>query len=83
MKYAVIVGTKPGCKLSFNGVFKPLMLRKIIRRKTEMLFIPNAEGQGLIEYALILVLVAIVVLIILFVLGPAIGQIFSNVVVSL
>ena len=48
-----------------------------------MLYIPRAEGQGLVEYALILVLVAIVVLIILVVLGPAIGQIFSNVVVSL
>lgn len=38
------------------------------------------EGQGLVEYALILILVAVVVIVILAVLGPAIGNIFSNVV---
>ena len=47
-----------------------------------MLFLPRAEGQGLVEYALILVLVALVVLVILMLLGPAIGNIFSNVVAN-
>jgi pilus assembly protein Flp/PilA len=45
-----------------------------------MLFLPREEGQGLVEYALILVLVAIVVIVILAVLGPTIGNIFSNIV---
>jgi pilus assembly protein Flp/PilA len=45
-----------------------------------MLYLPSEEGQGLVEYALILVLVAVVVIIILALLGPAIGNIFSNVV---
>jgi pilus assembly protein Flp/PilA len=45
-----------------------------------MLFLPREEGQGLVEYALILVLVAIVVIVILALLGPAIGNIFSNIV---
>lgn len=45
-----------------------------------MLFAPKENGQGLVEYALILVLVAVVVIVILALLGPAIGQIFSNVV---
>jgi pilus assembly protein Flp/PilA len=45
-----------------------------------MLFLPREEGQGLVEYALILVLVAIVVIAILLVLGPAIGNVFSAVV---
>jgi len=45
-----------------------------------MLFLPREEGQGLVEYALILVLVAIVVIAILLVLGPAIGNVFSEVV---
>jgi pilus assembly protein Flp/PilA len=40
-------------------------------------------GQGLVEYALILVLVAIVVIVILALLGPAIGNVFSNIVESL
>jgi pilus assembly protein Flp/PilA len=44
-----------------------------------MLFLPREEGQGLVEYALILVLVAIVVIAILLLLGPIIGNVFSNV----
>ncbi|MCE5208125.1 MAG: Flp family type IVb pilin [Chloroflexi bacterium] len=45
-----------------------------------MLFAPNEKGQGLVEYALILVLVAVVVIVVLALLGPPIGNIFSNVV---
>ena len=41
------------------------------------------RGQGLVEYALILVLVAIVVIVILAVLGPEIGNVFSGVVSAL
>ncbi len=41
------------------------------------------EGQGLVEYALILVLVAIVVISILLLLGPVVGNVFSNVVIAL
>jgi len=37
-----------------------------------MLYLPREEGQGLVEYALILVLVAIIVIAILMVLGPQI-----------
>ena len=36
-------------------------------------------GQGLVEYALLLVLVSIVVLVILTLLGPGIGNVFSRV----
>jgi pilus assembly protein Flp/PilA len=46
----------------------------------KMLFLPREEGQGLVEYALILVLVGIVVIVILAILGPSIGNIFSNIV---
>lgn len=49
-----------------------------------MLFRPRSEeGQGLVEYALILVLVAVVVIVILALLGPTIGNIFSNIANSL
>jgi pilus assembly protein Flp/PilA len=44
-----------------------------------VLFLPREEGQGLVEYALILVLVALVVIAILAILGPQIGNIFSRV----
>jgi len=50
------------------------------REVIQMLFLPHEEGQGLVEYALILVLVASVVIVVLALLGPAIGNIFSNVV---
>jgi pilus assembly protein Flp/PilA len=42
-----------------------------------MLFSKREKGQGLVEYALILVLVAIVVIVALLVLGPMIGNTFS------
>jgi pilus assembly protein Flp/PilA len=45
-----------------------------------MLYLPREEGQGLVEYALILVLVAIVVIVILALLGPAIGNVFSTII---
>ncbi len=48
-----------------------------------MLFLPREEGQGLVEYALILVLVAIVVIAILLLLGPVIGNIFSNIIAAI
>lgn len=44
-----------------------------------MLFAPKETGQGLVEYALILALVAIVVFAVLVLLGPIIGNVFSGV----
>lgn len=44
-----------------------------------MLIIKNEAGQGFVEYALIIVMVAIIVIVILALLGPAIGNIFSNI----
>jgi pilus assembly protein Flp/PilA len=43
----------------------------------------HEEGQGLVEYALILVLVAVVVIAILLQLGPAVGNVFSSVIAGL
>lgn len=39
----------------------------------------SEKGQGLVEYALILVLVAIVVIAALMILGPLIGNVFSTI----
>ena len=41
------------------------------------------KGQGLVEYALVLVLVAVVVISILTLLGPQIGNVFSRIVCGL
>ena len=46
-----------------------------------MLF-ANEKGQGLVEYALILVLVSIVVIVVLGLLGTSINGIFSNIVAA-
>ena len=44
-----------------------------------MLYAPKEKGQGLVEYALILVLIAVVVIAILVVLGPIIANVFSDI----
>ena len=48
-----------------------------------MLFSPREKGQGLVEYALILVMVTIVVIVILALLGPSIGRTFSNIITTI
>lgn len=45
-----------------------------------MLYLPREEGQGLVEYALILVLVAVVVIVVLILLGPIVGNVFSDII---
>lgn len=48
------------------------------------LFIHRSQrGQGLVEYALIIALVAIVVFAALLIIGPALGNIFSSINTSL
>jgi pilus assembly protein Flp/PilA len=39
----------------------------------------NQRGQGMVEYALILVLIAVVVIVILTVVGQQVSNVFSNV----
>ncbi|MBP7694535.1 MAG: Flp family type IVb pilin [Anaerolineales bacterium] len=48
-----------------------------------MLTFKDNKGQGLVEYALILVLVAVVVIVVLAILGPTLGNIFSNIIDAL
>jgi pilus assembly protein Flp/PilA len=44
-----------------------------------MLFLPREEGQGLTEYGITIILVAIVIVAILTILGPQIGNMFSRI----
>jgi len=44
-----------------------------------MLFSLQEKGQGLVEYAIILVLVALVVIAVVRLLGPQIGNTFSSI----
>jgi pilus assembly protein Flp/PilA len=41
------------------------------------------NGQGMVEYAFILILVAVIVIVVLRLLGPDIGDLFSQVVPNL
>ena len=47
-----------------------------------MLFISKEKGQGLVEYAIILAFVAIVVISVVRLLGPRIGNTFSGITSS-
>ncbi|MEO7839647.1 MAG: Flp family type IVb pilin [Anaerolineales bacterium] len=44
-----------------------------------MLFISKEKGQGLVEYAIIIAFVALVVISVVRLLGPRIGNTFSNI----
>ncbi len=44
-----------------------------------MFFISKERGQGLVEYAIILAFVALVVISVVRLLGPRIGNTFSNI----
>jgi pilus assembly protein Flp/PilA len=62
----------------------PIAGREILRKgEAAMLFAVRARrrkrGQGLVEYALILVLVAVVVIASMLILGPIIGNAFSTI----
>jgi pilus assembly protein Flp/PilA len=48
-----------------------------------MLFAPYEKGQGLVEYAIILAFVAIVVISVVRLFGPKIGNTFSTIASSL
>jgi pilus assembly protein Flp/PilA len=48
-----------------------------------MLYLPREKGQGLVEYALILVLVAVVVIALLTLLGDTINDVFQSIVDAL
>jgi pilus assembly protein Flp/PilA len=50
---------------------------------TLMLFSPKEKGQGMVEYALIIVLIAIVVIIVLTLLGDQISTVFSQITSAL
>ena len=44
-----------------------------------MLFAPQEKGQGLVEYAIILAFVALVVIVVMRVLGPKLGDTYSTI----
>ena len=55
----------------------------ILRYYLNLLAVKTSKGQGLVEYAIILALVAIVVIAVMRLLGPKIGNTFSTISSSL
>gem|GEM_PF-1832907 len=53
-------------------------LFELIRRQVDRL-IRNERGQGMVEYALILVLIAVVVIAVLIILGNQVQNVFCNI----
>ena len=50
-----------------------------LRRREELLEGSDERGQGMVEYALILVLIAVVVIVILTTVGHRVNNVFSNI----
>ena len=44
---------------------------------------PGEHGQGMLEYGLLIILVAIIVMVLLVVIGSGTGNMFSNVTVNI
>jgi len=65
--------------LVFSTEGGPQTGKILIRKELIMLFAPKEKGQGLVEYAIILALVAIVVIAVMRLLGPKIGNTFSSI----
>ena len=48
-----------------------------------MLYLPEEDGQGLVEYGLVLVLIAFIVAAAVTLLGPAIADMYSTIVAGI
>jgi pilus assembly protein Flp/PilA len=70
------------CNFSFDGIMELAIIRGQYLERGEMRKY-SQNGQGLTEYAMILSLMAVAVIAVLAVMGPAVGNIFSNVVNTL
>lgn len=59
---------------------KPFKMEALLQREAARMF---EHGQGLAEYGMLIVLVAVIVIIILAIFGDAVGNIFSNIIEAL
>jgi Flp pilus assembly pilin Flp len=57
---------------------------RIIRRRKAMIdFLVFRRGQAMLEYAFVIVLIAVIVISVLTAFGSAVGNIFSNIVANI
>jgi len=83
------MGSEVDCKVGIiqfepnlsNNSILMLTFYSLSVKEAEMMisFIPKERGQGLVEYALLLVMITLVVIIVLLLLGPIIGNVFTKI----
>jgi len=57
---------------------KNIIYHPIGKEVKDMLYAPRERGQGLVEYAFLIVLIALVAIGTFLILGPAIGNVFTK-----
>jgi pilus assembly protein Flp/PilA len=75
--------TRDLLKFQAQGLLKECVMPDMPRSALKFGSTPRQSGQGMVEYALILVLVSIVVIVILLTMGQQISNVFSNIVTAL
>ena len=78
MGYALSLGRRNSIGRRPPGDLRAAIAQREHYRMLDRVF-ARQRGQGLVEYALIIALVSIVVVGILILIGPAIGNVFSNI----
>ena len=64
---------------ALNRIYNKNIIHHIIGKEVkDMLYAPRERGQGLVEYAFLLVLIALVAIGTFLILGPAIGNVFTK-----
>lgn len=64
-----------------NVLYFSIMMKPYFRLKAFMSYFPP-HGQGLVEYALLILLVGIAVIVMLTLFGSGVGNMFSNIIAN-
>jgi pilus assembly protein Flp/PilA len=66
-------------RMAHNRIYNKNIIDYLFGKEVkDMLYAPRERGQGLVEYAFLLVLIALVAIGTFLVLGPAIGNVFTK-----
>lgn len=57
-----------------------IIMLKLFSRLRQLLHLNSPRGQSLVEYALLIILVGVVMMVVLALFGPAVGNLFSNII---
>jgi len=60
-----------------------MIMPKLYFHLRQLMSDDSPRGQGLVEYALLIILVGVVIMVVLTLFGPAVGNLFSNIMMNL